>query len=276
MDAAGATRHWVDPVLRDDLCAATCRREYREASPWPHLVLTDLIEPDLLAAAESEEHEPALGLRLRQATRQAKAESPKASGPRALRILDALCSPSFVGFLEDVTGIHGLIPDPAHYWAGLHVFPPGAFQALHRDFRVHPITRLFHRVNVIVYLNSDWSAEYGGDLELWTSDVTRCTRRIAPRAGTTVIFESSARALHGIPDPIRCPADRARLSLASNYYTVAADPGSPREPLLRRPKRPEDPWYMAFPSVERSVLRNALCASASFRLPHVAGGSWRR
>jgi hypothetical protein len=254
MDSRVESRDRSDlPVLIDGLIADDYQQGYKEASPWPYVVIDGLINPAVIAAAESEELKPALSLPLRHATRQIKAETPRPSGPSALAILQALCGRRFVAFLEGLTGITGLIPDPAHYWAGLHVFPPGAFQALHRDFRVHPITRLFHRVNVIVYLNSDWRSDYGGDLELWASDASTCARRIPPDAGTSLIFESSWAAVHGIPDPIRCPANRARLSLMSNYYTVAPCPG-PKESMFRRPKRPADPWYMGFPSVERRIF----------------------
>ena len=108
-------------------------------------------------------------------------------------------------FLEELTGVSGLIPDPTHYWAGLHVNPPGAFQAIHRDFRVHPITGLFHRVNILIYLNSNWKSEYGGELELWKSDKSACERQVAPVAGKSVIFEAGPLAFHGIPEPIQLP-----------------------------------------------------------------------
>jgi len=256
MDSGAESRPPADfSVFRSDLVADAYRTKYREASPWPHVVVDDLLDPAVLAAAESEEMTYALALPVRHATRQIKAESPAVSGPSAQAILDALSGRRFIAFLEDLTGISHLIPDPAHYWAGLHVFPPGAFQGLHRDFRVHPVSRLFHRVNVIVYLNSGWRSEYGGDLELWTSELTYCAGRVAPHAGTTVIFESTSSALHGVPDPIRCPADRARLSLVSNYYTVTPGPNNPRESLVRRPKRPVDPWYMAYPAVVGLLIR---------------------
>ena len=35
---------------------------YQAASPWPHVVLDDLIDPALIAAAEQEELEPSLNL----------------------------------------------------------------------------------------------------------------------------------------------------------------------------------------------------------------------
>jgi len=233
------------PLDLSDL-ARTHRQGYLAASPWPHVVLDDLIDPALIAAAEREELEPSLHLAVERNYRKIKAESPEPNGPAAAKILDSIASTEFVTFLEDLTGVSGLIPDPTHYWAGLHVNPPGAFQAIHRDFRTHPITGLFHRVNILIYLNSDWKREYGGELELWKSDKTACERQVAPVAGKSVIFEAGPLAFHGIPDPIRCPPGRARLSLAAIYYTVDPPPDDRKESKFFRPKRPQDPWYLGF------------------------------
>jgi hypothetical protein len=115
------------------------------------------------------------------------------------------------------------------------------------------MTGLFHRLTVIVYLNSDWKDEYGGELELWRSDMSACERQIRPLAGTSVIFATTAEALHGIPDPVRCPPGRARLSLASDYYTVSPAPGDRREPRFLRPKRPQDPWYVRYGTFQGGV-----------------------
>ncbi len=222
------------------------RERFAAASPWPHVVLDDLFDPALIAAAEQEELEPSLHLEVDRSYRKIKAESPQPSGPTATKLLESIGSADFVTFLEELTGISGLTPDPTHYWAGLHVNPPGAFQAIHRDFRVHPITGLFHRVNILIYLNSNWKSEYGGELELWKPDKSACERQVAPVAGKSVIFDAGPQAIHGIPEPIRCPTGRARLSLAAIYYTVDPPPNDRKESRLFRPKRPQDPWYMGF------------------------------
>ena len=242
--------HPIVPEMPADLSqlASSHRESYQSASPWPHVVVDDLIDPALIAAAEREELEPSLNLEVERTYRKVKAESPEPKGPAATKILESIGSADFVAFLEGLTGVTGLIPDPTHYWAGLHVNPPGAFQAIHRDFRVHPITGLFHRVNILIYLNSDWKSEYGGELELWRSDKTACGQQVAPLAGKSVIFEAGPLAFHGIPDPIRCPTGRARLSLAAIYYTVDPPPDDRRESRFFRPKRPQDPWYMGFGS----------------------------
>jgi hypothetical protein len=56
-----------------------------------------------------------------------------------------------------------------------------------------------------------------------------------------VIFETTPTSYHGIPDPIRCPPGRARLSLASYYYTEYPGPHDRRETEIFLPRRPQDP-----------------------------------
>jgi Rps23 Pro-64 3,4-dihydroxylase Tpa1-like proline 4-hydroxylase len=229
----------------DDL-VDECRENYRTARPWPHLILDGLIDPTLIAAAEAQELERALNLEIHRGNRMVKAESPEVSGNAAKEILDSLLTPQFVSFVEKVTGIPCLIPDPTHAWAGFHVSPPGTSQALHRDFRLHPTNGLFHRVNVLVYLNSDWKEEYGGMLELWSTGKEAFGQQVAPVAGRLVLFETTPYAYHGVPDPVRFPPGRARISLASYYYTDYPAPTDRREYIFYSPKRPQDPWYLNF------------------------------
>ncbi len=247
-DLVSGTQEVASPfaVADLDLLAEKHRESFRTAQPWPHVVLDGLIDPSLIAAAEAQELGRALELKVHKGNRMVKAESPDVHGRAAHEILDALLTPQFVAFLEKLTGITGLDPDPSHYWAGIHVSPPGTSQVLHRDFRLHPTTGLFHRVNVLIYLNSDWKEEYGGELELWPADRSACSKRVVPDAGRVVIFETTPTSFHGLPDPVHCPQGRARLSLASFYYTDYPGATDRREPLVLSPKRPQDPWYMNF------------------------------
>jgi Rps23 Pro-64 3,4-dihydroxylase Tpa1-like proline 4-hydroxylase len=231
------------PIAFGDLSglADTYRDTYDAAEPWPHLVLEDLVDPAYVAAAETQEITRALGLELQKEQGIVKAESAEVSGGAAQEILDSLLAPAFIDFLEQLTGIDRLMGDPTHAKAGLHVSPPGAFQALHRDFRRHPTTHYYHRINVLVFLNSDWRHEYGGELELWPANRSACGQRIRPEAGRVVIFETTPTSYHAIPEPVSCPAGRARLSLASYYYTVNPGPKDQRDMKVFLPKRPQDP-----------------------------------
>ncbi len=115
--------------------------------------------------------------------------------------------------------------DPSLEGAGLHQTRAGGFLNIHADFTVHPHERHWHRrVNLLVYLNEDWHPEYGGDLELWSRDMRTRVEVVAPIANRAVVFTTGADTWHGHPDPLRCPPDRARRSLAIYYYTVEEAP----------------------------------------------------
>ncbi len=181
------------------------RQSFLSALPWPHLVLDDLIDPMVAATAEKQEAALATQLRPHRSHRMVKAESSVPGGPAAAAILAEMLSPRFIALLEGVTGIRNLIGDPKHFAGGLHVSGRGAFQSVHTDFERHSVPGLYHRVNVLLYLNSEWEADFGGELELWPKDMTECGRKIAPLLGRIVIFVTDPNTVHGVPDPVQCP-----------------------------------------------------------------------
>ena len=239
--------------------AAQLHDEYESAQPWPHLVLSGLFPDALVAAVKAECLELAADGMARQDGRaQVKEESPRLPGPFSESVFAVLESDEFVRFLEQVTGIDHLLADPTHAYAGVHRSRPGAFTLIHRDFRRHPERSLYHRVNVLLYLNRDWQPVFGGHLELWPSDMSRCGKVIVPEANTLVLWETHDQTLHGLPDAVACPDGEARIALASYYYTR-----EPRQVRVKRrgpvfARRPQDPWYTGrrtLAQVIRSIVR---------------------
>jgi hypothetical protein len=237
-------------VLADRL-----RLAYRAAVPFPHTVITGLFPDPLLDAVieECDAIDPGL-LESTASKRVVKRESADSAvlGPAARFVLALLDSSPFLDFLESLTGIGGLLPDPHHIGGGLHETPRGGFTLVHRDFLSHTRLGLERRANVLLYLNHDWPEEYGGQLELWSEDMKGARARIEPAFNTLVVFESNAHTLHGLPDPVRCPPDRVRRSLVSyTYSTTRPDHeragGRGRMGIYAR--RPQDAWNVALPSV---------------------------
>jgi hypothetical protein len=133
--------------------------------------------------------------------------------------INALNSRIFVEFLERLTGIVGLIPDPSLSGGGLHMIPRGGRLAVHADFNVQKKLRLDRRLNLIVYLNNDWKPEWGGALELWDKAVRAKVKHYLPIANRVVVFTTTDTAFHGHPDPLTSPKGRYRRSIALYYYT---------------------------------------------------------
>ncbi|MGH7786889.1 MAG: 2OG-Fe(II) oxygenase [Candidatus Binatia bacterium] len=96
---------------------------------------------------------------------------------------------------------------------------------MHADFLSHTRQRHWSReLNLILFLNRDWAPAYGGALELWNADVTRCEHRIEPLFNRCIIFRVGRTSFHGVPDRVRCPPGDSRKSAALYYFT---DRGAP-------------------------------------------------
>ena len=196
---------------------------YRGADPFPHVVLDDFLAGPAADAVLDEF--PRVGdgewIHYQHVNESKFGKRDRASfGPSVGAAVDELNSPRFVAFLEQLTGIGGLIADPTLEGGGLHQSERGGFLNLHADFTVHPHRRSFRRrVNVLVYLNKDWPDAWGGQLELWDRSITRCVRRVSPIHNRVVIFNTDADSFHGHPDALRCPEGHTRKSLALYYFT---------------------------------------------------------
>jgi hypothetical protein len=200
---------------------SSLRAKYAEAKPWPHIVVNGAFPEKLLdmVAAECTALQAAR-LITTDTDRMVKQEVSDGLGPATQHLLHLVDSASFREFISEVTGVRDLHSDPTHKFAGVHRTPPGGFTKIHRDFEVHPTTGLFHRVNLLLYLNRDWPDAYGGSLELWPADMSALGCRIFPRFNTMILWETHGATLHGLPDPVTCPPGRMRLSVASYYYTT--------------------------------------------------------
>lgn len=141
-------------------------------------------------------------------------------GPYTRNFLHFLNSEPFLEFLQELSGIQEtLIPDPYFIGGGCHQIKPGGFLKLHVDFHKHKTMNLDRRLNVLVYLNKDWKEEYGGHFELWEKDKSKSVVRILPVFNRMAIFSTTGFSWHGHPDPLTCPPERTRQSLALYYYT---------------------------------------------------------
>jgi Rps23 Pro-64 3,4-dihydroxylase Tpa1-like proline 4-hydroxylase len=135
-------------------------------------------------------------------------------------LISELNKPEFVSYLSDLTGIPNLIPDDSLEGGGLHQSQRGGYLNIHADFTVHPHKRNWRRrANLLIYLNEDWKEEYDGHLELWSRDMKECVRRVSPIFNRCVVFNTDDDSFHGLPDPIQCPEDMTRKSIALYYYT---------------------------------------------------------
>ena len=199
--------------------------QYRDAKPFPHIVIDDFLDLGVLhkvvedfPASEGKEF-------FDRGQERLKYQFAPHEIPSGLvrNLFAELNGQAFLGFLEELTGIKGLIPDPYFEGGGLHETKRGGHLGVHADFNVHERLSLERRLNLLIYLNEDWEDDYGGQLELWNKDMSDCAVRVKPVFGRAVIFNTDLDSFHGHPDPLECPPERSRRSIATYYYTAAED-----------------------------------------------------
>lgn len=210
-----------DPVRMEKL-ADERRAHYAQAKPFPHIVMDNFLPEGVLRDVLMEFPEPKQADWIQyddhaQSKLASKTEAQLGDNTRFL--LYQFNSSVFINFLERLTSITGLIPDPHFTGGGLHQIKRGGFLKIHADFNRHPFLPLDRRLNLLLYLNEDWKEEYGGCLELWSRDMSECVVRIPPIFNRCVIFSTTDFSFHGHPDPLTCPEGQTRKSLALYYYS---------------------------------------------------------
>ena len=197
---------------------------YRDAKPFPHVVIDDLFAPPVLEALLAEmagmggEKWKQVDQDSRERTLRMK--SAAHMGPAGERLLGIVHSAAFLYFLSEVTGIPSLLPDPYLNGGGYAQMRRGDYFNVHSDRNVAYDTGMLRRLALIVFLNKDWRADYEGRLELWNHEATRCEATVEPLFNKTVIFEVANPNYHGVPVPLACPSDRMRRSFIVYYHTV--------------------------------------------------------
>jgi hypothetical protein len=223
-------KHFIDPEKLSHVL--TKWKDYNKNTPFPHMYVDDLFPIDVLTEVSNEIPDlPKMeknkeGCIKGQRCFNTEVEKFKNQydndiyhGPATASLFAYLKSSMFIKFLEKLTGIEDIIPDPHYRGSGIHQTLPGGFLNIHADFNRYERYDLHRRVNVLLYLNPDWNETWGGHLELWSRDLQNCEVKLAPTLGRMVVFSSTDFSYHGHQEPLKAPLGRSRKSLAMYYYT---------------------------------------------------------
>jgi len=216
-------------------------KSYSTATPFPHIVLDGMIKSDAInrAMRDFPEVDGPHWTNYLHVNQHKFGNIHYNTWPSSLQLLaDGLMSKDFIAYLELLTGIKGLLPDPLFDGGGLHRSERGGYLNVHADYSKHHTHADWRRrVNVILYLNDKWDDAWGGHLELWSTDMKHSVKSIAPRANRMLIFDTTSTAYHGHPEALNCPPEVARKTLALYYFT-AGDSSKPKSTHYRA--RPGD------------------------------------
>lgn len=143
--------------------------------------------------------------------------------PLTYRALEFLNSGDFVAFAQrNFWPDRPLVSDPGLNGGGWHSHGAGEKLNVHLDYSLHPKLGLQRALNLIVYLTPQWDPSWGGGLGLWSGDMEAPSELVSTVDcvfNRAVIFNTTGASWHGLPDPIECPEDVRRKSLAVYYLS---------------------------------------------------------
>ncbi len=202
------------------------QEKYRTAKPFPHIAIDDFVSPavlDLCLEQFPSNPDPESRSFNRDQERYKTSYNPDYLTPEVRSFFYSLNSRPFIQFIENLSGIKGLIPDPFFIGGGFHETRTGGHLDVHADFNLHKPMHLERRLNLLIYLNKDWKLEYGGGLEIWDEKMESCVEAISPEFGRCVVFSTNDTSYHGHPAPVNHPSGAPRRSIALYYYTSTWD-----------------------------------------------------
>ena len=206
---------------------------FRAAEPYPHAVFDHFLrEPAAReiarvfpgphdAVAWDQYAAPGLEVKL-GCSREEKLPEP------IRRAIHDLNSGPFIDFLEQLSGIDHLLPDPHLAGGGIHLSRNGGHLGIHADFNWHEKLQAHRRLNLLIYLTPEWKADYGGQLELWNTDASRRELVVEPRFNRAALFATRSDTFHGHPNHWAAPDGVYRQSIALYYYTTQRPPEEQR------------------------------------------------
>lgn len=226
----------------------TYRKQFQEAKPFNHCVIPGFLEEslakELAATFPTPKNSPELTWHFYNNPLERKYACNDFSHERTAlirRVFDALQTEELLKYLKQITDIPDLETDPTLHGAGIHFYPHNGKLDIHLDYNIHPKLNKERRINIIYYLNESWNTAWGGDLNLFSTDLdTTKTASITPQWNTAAVFRTSDISYHGLPEPMRCPEGEGRKSLAIYYISPVRKNATPRykAEYLPRPGQP--------------------------------------
>jgi Rps23 Pro-64 3,4-dihydroxylase Tpa1-like proline 4-hydroxylase len=223
-------KQWLNPE--------SLNKVYKKNKPYPHIVMEDFFHNNMIEKVLKEF--PDLSKKPKDKIKHFNNEIEKkfasnninVLSPSAFELISFLNSEYFLKYLQKLTGIKELlISDPYLSGGGYHEIKQGGVLKIHADFNKHPEINLDRRLNLLIYLNKNWNENWGGDFQMFDKNMNGPLKKVYPHFNTCVIFTTTSHTFHGHPDPLMCPINKSRKSIALYYFSS----GRPKNESLPTP-----------------------------------------
>ena len=149
-------------------------KKYNNASPFPHIVIDDFLEKSFVNELHDEARSTLKNIDVSNNFTQKNklaCNNWENFGRKSFDFISFLNSSIFTKFLEDITDIKGLISDPLLEGGGIHSVSNQGFLKMHSDFNWHNHLKLSRRINILFYLNKNWTRNMKGELILSSTNM---------------------------------------------------------------------------------------------------------
>lgn len=169
--------------------------------------------------------------------------------PLLKEITFAIQHDSVIRVVEEITGIKQQKPDPTLYAGGLSLMERGNFLNPHID-NSHEMSRsLYRTLNLLYYVNPDWSLEKGGNLELWDRQVRKKVTIISD-FNRLVLMETNPWSWHSV-SPVT--VDENRVCVSNYFFSELSPIGRDYFNVTSFNARPEQPFRRIYAKVDNRI-----------------------
>lgn len=196
----------------------------RTGLPTRYFVLDDVLPADLAISIAAAFPSDGAGFHQLNSFRERKRTLAKLSetDPVLSAVSVAFQDPRVIDAVSRIAGITNLEGDRTFYAGGLSMMMPGGFLNPHIDNSHDGNRSRYRRINILYYVNRDWSLESGGNFELWDDEVRKNTTIVAG-FNRLVVMETNRRSWHSVS---RVLAGRGRLCVSNYYFSRESPDGS--------------------------------------------------
>jgi len=223
-------------------------RAFWAAKPYPHIAIDDFFEPRFFRALAKSMRDVA---DLERATFITKTDiernkwcfSPDVFDENLHRAAAELSGPHFVGFLERLLEVSGLIPLTALKQLSsrsyFHVSTKGGAVGSHVDQsyvtqrylgKVGLAPKYVHVASVVFYGSEHWEPSYGGHTVLYDQVGRKAVTAVECKPNRTNVFLHTSTSFHGVSETT---TTERRYSMYMDYYLRPGDLPKLREAIVR-------------------------------------------
>jgi Rps23 Pro-64 3,4-dihydroxylase Tpa1-like proline 4-hydroxylase len=207
-----------------DINRSELKESYSNSEPYSHIILDGFLKEEVfekiqneLLSSESNFNELFVDGMQTKKTISTGDDVP----PLISLIASKFASPVMLRYLENLTGLEKLIPDPYYNtdYGYYHIVGAGGVLGSHVDHGRHNSLNIPHVLNIVVYISAGWDEKDGGALCLYDSTGKNEIKKVVSKGNRAVIFTCTPSAYHGV-QPVVDSCVKRRHSLYFAYYTV--------------------------------------------------------